>query len=103
MIDSQLLGKLSRIVGAGHVSTGRAAAELYSYDASLAVAVATVTGGSTEGLHRTFTHSLFTVAAVVIVFCAVAAATRRPGCWRGRAIRPIGCCRRFARAESSKP
>ena len=44
---------------------------------NLAVAVATVTGGSTEGLHRTFTHSLFTVAAFVIVFYGIAWATKR--------------------------
>ncbi len=34
---------------------------------NLAVAIATVTGKSTEGLHRTFTHSLFFVAAIVLV------------------------------------
>ena len=44
---------------------------------NLAVAVATLTGGSTEGLHRTFTHSLFFVAAVVIVFYIVAWATKK--------------------------
>ena len=45
---------------------------------NLAVAVATVTGASTEGLHRTFTHSIFTVAAIIIVFQLVAALTKRP-------------------------
>ena len=45
---------------------------------NLAVAAATLTGRSTEGLHRTFTHSLFTVAAVIIVFYVVAWATKRP-------------------------
>lgn len=45
---------------------------------NLAVAAATLTGRSTEGLHRTFTHSLFTVAAVIIVFYLVAWATKRP-------------------------
>jgi membrane-bound metal-dependent hydrolase YbcI (DUF457 family) len=35
---------------------------------NLAVAVATVTGGSTAGLHRTFTHSLFTIVAIIILF-----------------------------------
>jgi membrane-bound metal-dependent hydrolase YbcI (DUF457 family) len=45
---------------------------------NLAVAAATLTGRSTEGLHRTFTHSLFTVAAVIIVFYAVAWATNGP-------------------------
>jgi membrane-bound metal-dependent hydrolase YbcI (DUF457 family) len=45
---------------------------------NLAVAVATVTGQSTEGLHRTFTHSLFTVAAVIAVFYAVGRIADRP-------------------------
>jgi membrane-bound metal-dependent hydrolase YbcI (DUF457 family) len=45
---------------------------------NLAVAAATVAGQSTEGLHRTFTHSLFTVAAVVLAFYIVAWAAKRP-------------------------
>ena len=45
---------------------------------NLAVAVATIMGRSTEGLHRTFTHSLFFVAAIVIVFYGVAWASKRP-------------------------
>jgi len=45
---------------------------------NLAVAVATLTGQSTEGLHRTFTHSLFTVAAVILAFYIVAWAAKRP-------------------------
>ncbi|TEU15998.1 MAG: metal-dependent hydrolase [Anaerolineales bacterium] len=45
---------------------------------NLAVAVATVTGLPAEGLHRTFTHSLFTVAAVVVAFYVIARATKRP-------------------------
>jgi membrane-bound metal-dependent hydrolase YbcI (DUF457 family) len=45
---------------------------------NLAVAVATVAKLPTEGLHRTFTHSLFTVAAVVTALYIVAWATRRP-------------------------
>jgi membrane-bound metal-dependent hydrolase YbcI (DUF457 family) len=45
---------------------------------NLAVAVATVAGRSTEGLHRTFTHSLFTVAAVIALFYVVAWILRRP-------------------------
>ncbi|MCA9932012.1 MAG: metal-dependent hydrolase [Anaerolineales bacterium] len=45
---------------------------------NLAVAAATVTGASTEGLHRTFTHSLFTVAAIIIIFQLAAALTKRP-------------------------
>lgn len=44
---------------------------------NLAVAVATVTRVSTEGLHRTFTHSLFTTAVVVLVFFMVSVFTRR--------------------------
>ncbi len=44
---------------------------------NLAVAIATLTKSSTEGLHRTFTHSLFTVVAVVIFFYFVAAVTRK--------------------------
>ena len=44
---------------------------------NLAVAVATVMGRSTEGLHRTFTHSLFFVAAIILVFYGVARASKR--------------------------
>ena len=44
---------------------------------NLAVAIATVLGKSTEGLHRTFTHSLFFVAAILIIFYGVARATKR--------------------------
>ena len=50
---------------------------------NLAVAAATLTGASTEGLHRTFTHSLFTIAAIIIVFQLVAALTKRPS-WGNR-------------------
>ncbi len=42
------------------------------------LAVATVTGGSTEGLHRTFTHSLFFVLALVVVFWLVGVVVKRP-------------------------
>ena len=45
---------------------------------NLAVAVATVAKSSTEGLHRTFTHSLFTAAVVVGVFYLVSVFTKRP-------------------------
>ncbi|MFQ5399777.1 MAG: metal-dependent hydrolase [Anaerolineae bacterium] len=45
---------------------------------NLAVAAATLTGSSTEGLHRTFTLSLFTVLAIVVVFYAIARASGRP-------------------------
>ena len=44
---------------------------------NLAVAVATVMGKSTEGLHRTFTHSLFFVLAIILVFYGVAWASKR--------------------------
>jgi len=44
---------------------------------NLAVAVATVTGKSTEGLHRTFTHSLFFVAAIIIVGYIIGWATKK--------------------------
>lgn len=44
---------------------------------NLAVAVATVTGRPTEGLHRTFTHSLFTIVAIVAAFTIVARVTKR--------------------------
>ncbi len=43
---------------------------------NIAVAVATVAKTSTEGLHRTFTHSLFTVAALMILFFLVSLATK---------------------------
>ena len=43
---------------------------------NLAVAVATLTGNSTEGLHRTFTHSLFFVAAIIIGFYVIARVTK---------------------------
>jgi membrane-bound metal-dependent hydrolase YbcI (DUF457 family) len=44
---------------------------------NLAVAAATVAGLKTEDLHRTFTHSLFTVAAVILVFYVIAGLTKR--------------------------
>ena len=44
---------------------------------NIAVAAATLMGKSTEGLHRTFTHSLFFVAAIIIVFYAVAWLTKK--------------------------
>jgi len=44
---------------------------------NLAVAAATLTGKSTEGLHRTFTHSLFTVAAVILAFYIVAGVAKQ--------------------------
>jgi membrane-bound metal-dependent hydrolase YbcI (DUF457 family) len=44
---------------------------------NLAVAAATLMGKPVEGLHRTFTHSLFFVAAIIVVFYGVAWATKR--------------------------
>ena len=43
---------------------------------NIAVAIATVTKASTEGLHRTFTHSLFTVTTLVVLFYLVSLLTR---------------------------
>lgn len=45
---------------------------------NLAVAVATVTKSSTVGFHRTFTHSLFTIVAVMLVFYLVSQISRKP-------------------------
>jgi membrane-bound metal-dependent hydrolase YbcI (DUF457 family) len=45
---------------------------------NLAVAAATLAGRSTEGLHRTFTHSLFTVVGIVVLGYIVAWLTKRP-------------------------
>jgi membrane-bound metal-dependent hydrolase YbcI (DUF457 family) len=44
---------------------------------NIAVAVATIIGKPTEGLHRTFTHSLFTVAAVILFFYLVGRVRRQ--------------------------
>jgi membrane-bound metal-dependent hydrolase YbcI (DUF457 family) len=43
---------------------------------NIAVAIATITKSTTEGLHRTFTHSIFTILAFVIVFYLVSLLTR---------------------------
>ena len=48
---------------------------------NLGVAVATLTGGSTEGIHRTATHSLFFVAVVVAVFYIIGS-IRKDSRWR---------------------
>jgi membrane-bound metal-dependent hydrolase YbcI (DUF457 family) len=45
---------------------------------NFAVAFATLTGGSTEGLHRTFTHSLFTVLLIVLLFGLAGRLSRQP-------------------------
>ena len=44
---------------------------------NLAVAVATVAKLPTEGLHRTFTHSLFTIVAILAIFYIIAASTKK--------------------------
>jgi membrane-bound metal-dependent hydrolase YbcI (DUF457 family) len=44
---------------------------------NLAVAYATLTKADPHGLHRTFTHSIFTVIAVIILFTFIAALTRQ--------------------------
>ena len=44
---------------------------------NLAVAVATVAKLPTEGLHRTFTHSLFTVALIFLLFWLISTLTRK--------------------------
>lgn len=52
---------------------------------NIAVAIATLTGNSTEGLHRTFTHSLFFVAALILLGYIVAAITKR-STWKNLGI-----------------
>jgi membrane-bound metal-dependent hydrolase YbcI (DUF457 family) len=45
---------------------------------ALAVAYATLTGGDTHGLHRTWSHSIFTAAGLVVVFYLIGAVAKRP-------------------------
>lgn len=45
---------------------------------NFAVAIATLGGLSTEGLHRTFTHSIFIIAAIIAVFYLVAKIRKQP-------------------------
>jgi len=45
---------------------------------NLAVAVATVTNSATQGLHRTFSHSLFTIVVIISFFYLIGLTTRRP-------------------------
>lgn len=45
---------------------------------NIAVAIATVAKKSTEGLHRTFTHSLFTILALVLIFWLVGQISKQP-------------------------
>jgi membrane-bound metal-dependent hydrolase YbcI (DUF457 family) len=46
---------------------------------NLAVAYATLTGADTQGLHRTFTHSIFTIITVIVLFYLIAVLTQN---WR---------------------
>jgi len=48
---------------------------------NLAVAVATISGKSTNGLHRTFTHSLITVGSVILLFYLIAKITKQTQWW----------------------
>jgi membrane-bound metal-dependent hydrolase YbcI (DUF457 family) len=43
---------------------------------NLAVAYATLTGADVHGLHRTFTHSVFTIVGILVLFSLVAALTK---------------------------
>jgi membrane-bound metal-dependent hydrolase YbcI (DUF457 family) len=43
---------------------------------NLAVAYATLTKADTNGLHRTFTHSIFTIAVMLLLFYLIAAVTK---------------------------
>ena len=45
---------------------------------NFAVAIATLTGNSTEGLHRTFTHSLFFVAGIILIGYVIAWLAKKP-------------------------
>lgn len=45
---------------------------------NLAVAIATLAKLPTEGLHRTFTHSLFTIVAILAIFYIISVITRKP-------------------------
>ncbi len=48
---------------------------------NIAVAVATLAKASTAGLHRTFTHSIFTILAILVLFYLTAMATKQAH-WR---------------------
>jgi len=45
---------------------------------NLAVAIATIAKLPTEGLHRTFTHSLFTIVAILATFYIISIVTKKP-------------------------
>jgi len=44
---------------------------------NLVVAYATLTGTDAHGLHRTFTHSIFTILAVILLFALIAVLTKK--------------------------
>jgi membrane-bound metal-dependent hydrolase YbcI (DUF457 family) len=44
---------------------------------ALAVAYATLTGGDTHGLHRTWSHSIFTALGIMVVFYLISAIAKR--------------------------
>ncbi|HSL29424.1 MAG TPA: metal-dependent hydrolase [Anaerolineales bacterium] len=52
---------------------------------NLTVAYATLTGADSHGLHRTFTHSIFTVSAVILLFYLLAVLTKN-GKWNNFGI-----------------
>jgi len=45
---------------------------------ALAVAYATLTGGDTHGLHRTWSHSIITALGLVVIFYLIGAGAKRP-------------------------
>jgi membrane-bound metal-dependent hydrolase YbcI (DUF457 family) len=45
---------------------------------NLAVAIATIAKLPTDGLHRTFTHSIFTIVAILAICYIIAAITKKP-------------------------
>ncbi len=45
---------------------------------NIAVAIATLTKSSTLGLHRTFTHSIFTILAFLLIFWLISQITKQP-------------------------
>jgi membrane-bound metal-dependent hydrolase YbcI (DUF457 family) len=45
---------------------------------ALAVAYVTLTGGEDHGLHRTWSHSIFTIAGLILVFYIISALAKKP-------------------------
>ena len=60
------------------VALGIVLGNLFPDTDNLAVAVATVAKLPTDGLHRTFTHSLFTIVTILVVFYLIAILTKQP-------------------------